>query len=415
MSPPGLRTRDFKVGWICAILSEHVVACQMLDEEYHDAPSDFPAHDNNVYTYGRIGSHHVVIACLPKGRYGKVPAASVSRDMDRSFPALRFVMMVGIGDGAPTERCDVRLGDVVVSEPFRRTGGVIHYDHGKTIQNRAFEPTGSFNKPPAVVLSAMQKLSGRHKRNGHNIAEIITTMVYLNPRLARTYQRPDGNTDVLYKSSLIHTNDQPSCSAECAFHTEDIVHRPQRPPGEDDPCIHYGLIASADQLMKDAILRDALAEKEGVLCFEMEAAGLMDNIPCLVVRGISDYSDTHKNDLWQGYAAATAAAYARELLLVVPGDPQQLSGEQSHDLNAIVEDKMSFVGTQLSDDSLQTPTPSIDATKATSSVTDRIKFANDIIMKGIAFYVRGENKFSRVGPPEEPGRGGLCAILQRDS
>jgi hypothetical protein len=49
----------------------------------------------------------------------------------------------------------------------------------------------------------------------------------------------------------------------------------------------------------------------------MEAAGLMDNFPCLVIRGICDYSDTHKNENWQQYAAATAAAYAKEVLGVI--------------------------------------------------------------------------------------------------
>jgi hypothetical protein len=52
----------------------------------------------------------------------------------------------------------------------------------------------------------------------------------------------------------------------------------------------------------------------------MEAAGLMNDFPCLVIRGICDYADTHKNKEWQGYAAAVAAAYAKELLLVVPVD-----------------------------------------------------------------------------------------------
>lgn len=45
----------------------------------------------------------------------------------------------------------------------------------------------------------------------------------------------------------------------------------------------------------------------------------MDDFPCLVIRGICDYADSHKNDRWQPYAAATAAAYAKELLLVMPG------------------------------------------------------------------------------------------------
>ncbi|CEO59881.1 Putative WD domain-containing protein [Penicillium brasilianum] len=52
----------------------------------------------------------------------------------------------------------------------------------------------------------------------------------------------------------------------------------------------------------------------------MEAAGLLNNFPCSVIRGICDYADSHKNKEWQGYAAAVAAAYAKELPLVVPTD-----------------------------------------------------------------------------------------------
>jgi nucleoside phosphorylase len=74
-----------------------------------------------------------------------------------------------------------------------------------------------------------------------------------------------------------------------------IVLRPERTKDEDNPAIHYGLIASANQLMRDASVRDRLAAEEGVLCFEMESAGLINHFPCLVIRGICDYSDTHKN------------------------------------------------------------------------------------------------------------------------
>jgi len=70
--------------------------------------------------------------------------------------------------------------------------------------------------------------------------------------------------------------------------------------------------------MKDAIARDRLIKEFDVLCFEMEAAGLMNNFPCVVIRGICDYSDSHKNDAWQGYTAATAASYAKELLSIIP-------------------------------------------------------------------------------------------------
>jgi nucleoside phosphorylase len=74
--------------------------------------------------------------------------------------------------------------------------------------------------------------------------------------------------------------------------------------------------------MRHGGTRDRLANEHGIICFEMEAAGLMDHFPCLVIRGVSDYADSHKNKHWQGYAAATAAAYARELLLFI--DPAEV-------------------------------------------------------------------------------------------
>jgi nucleoside phosphorylase len=71
--------------------------------------------------------------------------------------------------------------------------------------------------------------------------------------------------------------------------------------------------------MRDGCTRDTLSrELGGILCFEMEAAGLMNNFPCLVIRGICDYADSHKNKNWQTFAAGTAAAYAKEVLSVIP-------------------------------------------------------------------------------------------------
>lgn len=104
----------------------------------------------------------------------------------------------------------------------------------------------------------------------------------------------------------------------CGDDSTSLVSRPPRSEGEDNPAIHYGLIASANQLMKDAIIRDELAAEFDVLCFEMEAAGLMNQFPCLVIRGICDYSDSHKNKEWQGYAAMAAAAYTKDLLYRIP-------------------------------------------------------------------------------------------------
>jgi nucleoside phosphorylase len=89
---------------------------------------------------------------------------------------------------------------------------------------------------------------------------------------------------------------------------------------------HYGTIASGNQVVKDATVRDQLGREFNALCVEMEAAGLMNDFPCIVIRGICDYADSHKNDGWQKYAAITAAAYAKELLAHI--SPEQTSLEK---------------------------------------------------------------------------------------
>ncbi|KXH46440.1 pfs domain-containing protein [Colletotrichum nymphaeae SA-01] len=98
---------------------------------------------------------------------------------------------------------------------------------------------------------------------------------------------------------------------------EDELKRDDRP--DTDPEIHYGIIASGNSVVKDGVSRDQILQQlgTGCLCFEMEAAGLMNDFPCLVIRGICDYADSHKNDRWQNYAAIVAAAYAKELLSVM--------------------------------------------------------------------------------------------------
>ena len=81
----------------------------------------------------------------------------------------------------------------------------------------------------------------------------------------------------------------------CGDDSTSLVSRYPRSKDKDNPAIHYGLIASANQLIKDAIFRDKLAAELDMLCFEMEAAGLMNHFLCLVIRGIYDYLDSHKN------------------------------------------------------------------------------------------------------------------------
>lgn len=306
--------KNYVVGWICAITTEYVAAQAFLDEK-HEGPEYVSPNDNNDYTLGRIGKHNVVIAVLPDGEYGTSSAAGVARDMLHSFPNVKIGLMVGIGGGAPSAKYDVRLGDIVVSAPHDGKGGVFQYDFGKTIQDQNFQLTGFLNQPPMVLRTTMNGLKAQYESDGHQLEEDINKILKQKPRLRKKYGRPSPDSDKLYQSTVIHPPDnEGACVGVCSGDPSDLIMRNERGDDEDIPAVHYGLIASANQLMKDATLRDKLAVKNSVLCFEMEAAGLMNHFPCIVVRGICDYSDTHKNKEWQGYAAMAASAYAKDLL-----------------------------------------------------------------------------------------------------
>ncbi|KAJ5322925.1 hypothetical protein N7452_011214 [Penicillium brevicompactum] len=305
---------DYTVGWISAVTTEYVAAQQLLDEKHEDPPR-LSARTKNNYTVGKIGRHNVVITNLPVGAYGTTSAALVAEEMMQSFPNIRIVLMVGIGGGVPSSRHDIRLGDITVSVPGNGKGGVIQYDFGKTIQDQEFKPTGFLSQPPTLLLTALGGLQAKHEAEGHTLDQMINTVLEKKPRLRVKYGRPDPATDRLYQSHVVHpANGELSCDSNCGDDLELLVSRRPRTDMEDNPAIHYGLIASANQLMKDALARDKFAAQMDVLCFEMEAAGLMNNFPCLVIRGICDYADSHKNKVWQGYAAMTAAAYAKDLL-----------------------------------------------------------------------------------------------------
>jgi hypothetical protein len=153
---PTRSRQDYKVRWICVLSTELTTAMVMLDEEY--PPLSQHAQDDNLYTLGRIGEHNVVIACLSAGQMGNNSAATVTAKMRYSFGSIRFGLMVGIGEGVPSEEYDIRLGDVVVSKPGKQDGGVIQYDFGRTIAEGRFVRNGSLNAPPAVLLNAVNAL-----------------------------------------------------------------------------------------------------------------------------------------------------------------------------------------------------------------------------------------------------------------
>ncbi|KAM0084015.1 hypothetical protein ACKRZS_003736 [Fusarium odoratissimum] len=315
------KAEEYTIGWICALTKELIAATAFLDA-LHDPIDNAAINDDNNYTLGSIGRHNVVIAVLPYGQYGLVNAAAALKDMTRTFSNLRVVLMVGIGGGVPCTE-DIRLGDIVVGSVGRNSGGVIQYDYGRVIQGEEFTVTGHLNQPPMAFLTAMSALHARYEMDGHSIDSNIDKVLLKYKRLGKRYKRPEPSTDRLYKADFVHEGGEGVvCSNSCG--DDKLVHRDERDENENNPAIHCGLIASGNQLMKDALLRDKLASKHGILCFEMEAAGLMNHFQCVVIRGICDYSDSHKNDEWQEYAAMAAAAYTKDLLLqVAPSSVQK--------------------------------------------------------------------------------------------
>ena len=163
------------------------------------------------------------------------------------------------------------------------------------------------NKPPGILLKAIEKLQSDHDFQKGGMRKYIAEA----EAALEDFGFPGWKQDHLFKADYQHRGGE-DCE-ECDIQqTEKRLSRTS-----DNPVIHYGLIASANAVMKSAKQRDKLRDAYNISCFEMEAAGLMDNFRCLVIRGICDYSDDHKNKLWQPYAALVAAAYAKNLLEVI--------------------------------------------------------------------------------------------------
>lgn len=303
---------EFTVGWICALPLELTAAQGMLDERYEDSDLVQSPHDTNKYILGQIAGHKVVLTCLISA--GTNHARSAAIHMEYTFVGLRFILMVGIGGGIPKSSTgnDVRLGDVVVSMPSGAHGGVIQFDSGKLLQGRDFLRTGALNAPPPHLQKVVKSLIATHESEENCITTYIEDMLekyFKNTRTGTEYRRPGRDNDLLFEADYVCERDGHTC-AHCDM--KQLITRQDRL--EDKPVIHYGNIASGSVVVRDALKRDQLGKECGALCVEMEAAGLMDELDCLVIRGICDYADSHKNKDWQRYAAAAAAAYAKELL-----------------------------------------------------------------------------------------------------
>ncbi|KAE8143190.1 purine and uridine phosphorylase [Aspergillus pseudotamarii] len=299
MKPSPYTNDEYTIGWISA-----------SNEERYQRLS-----------LGKVGEQNVAMACLSGGQTGTGPADIVAENMRRTFKNIRFTLLVGTGGGVPRKKKDIRLGDVVVSYPSGSYNGIVQYDYGKLKNNGHVQRKDWFSAPPRKLLAAVDLLRAYHARP----KKPINNKLGIIDELGEKYGYPEDHIapDLLYQSDYEHDPKAETCDS---CDRKALIQRKSR----NSPCkpyVHYGVIASGNMVAKSGIERDKIDQRyeNSILCFEMEAAGLINNFPCLVIQGISNYSDSHKNDQWQKCAIAAASAYAKELLLLIePSDMKLL-------------------------------------------------------------------------------------------
>ncbi len=243
------------------------------------------------------------IIALSLADVGNSIAAARATLLLEHFPNINTIIMVGIAGGVPfPDKPDehVRLGDIVVSNK----NGVIQYDFDK----ETLTETGhrhSPRPPSATLLEGVRLLEAAGLEGKYPWIEFIERVID-----SLEWVRPDEITDIL---------------ANSANQNLTIEHPLDRKRQKGQPRIFVGPIASANKLLKNPIKRDELRDKFGFKAVEMEGSGIADatwnhETGYLVVRGICDYCDTNKGDLWQEYAAIVAAAYVRSLLETIQAE-----------------------------------------------------------------------------------------------
>ncbi|KAF2681876.1 hypothetical protein K458DRAFT_479113 [Lentithecium fluviatile CBS 122367] len=258
-SPKQLGCADYHVAWISPLFDVELIPARLMLDEKHATPRYDTHHDENTYTCGEINGHTVVIATCPPSETTNVNTARLTGSMFKTFRNL------GWSCCGQTPAC-------------------VYYDRGKV------------------------KVGGKHE---------ILTRLQKRKDLASTFARPSLEHDRLFKPTYHHIGKYGSgCVEPPACDQNELV---QRRPRSADPrpnvIFHLGRIAIVNTVIQNGELRDKISTScDGALCIETEAAGVDVNRRCLVIRGISDYADSHKNDIWKSYAAGNTAAFTRELL-----------------------------------------------------------------------------------------------------
>ncbi|KAL6909139.1 nucleoside phosphorylase domain-containing protein [Trichoderma evansii] len=343
---------DFFIGIICAIPIEYDALCLVVDE-FWDVDGDRYGRaigDCNTYTTARIGKHNVVIALLPQ--MGKVNSAASAANFRSSYNNVELLLLVSICGGVPYSGvAEILLGDVVISKY------IVQHDFGSKYtdefirKNTVDDNLSKTNKNVRGLLSFIETARGQELLQAQTASFLLQLQTKAAAKSFRgrgrrnlNYCYPGLAKDQLFRSNYIHKHHSPAYNCKiCESNTDAVCDyarhaicddvgcninevitrkalKEKREPEHDnakgiqEPTIHFGIVASGDTVMKCGLDRDRIAKDEGIIAFEMEGAGIWEEIPCIIVKGVCDYADSHKNNAWQNFAAATAASAAKALL-----------------------------------------------------------------------------------------------------
>lgn len=316
-----LSCTDYHVAWICPVADVELLPARLMLDEEHKTPPYNTHYDENTYVCGAINGHAVVIATCPRGETGNVNAGRLTGSMFKTFPHIRMAVLVGIGGGIPRPPTsnnpleDLRLGDVVVGWPGDGKPACFYYDRRRSKAGGNFQVIGTLQNPDWRLTNALGILVSDHELGLSKFDDQLTRL-----RGDKRFAYPGSEQDRLFDATYCHIGDHGSNCIACD--PRELVQRTHRAEDVKKKLVfHTGRVATGNSVIQDGKLRDQIGIRcDGAICVEMEAAGVDVNRRCLVIRGISDYADSHKNDTWKCYAAGTAAAFTRELLCKVQPD-----------------------------------------------------------------------------------------------
>ncbi|PKY00442.1 purine and uridine phosphorylase, partial [Aspergillus campestris IBT 28561] len=321
------QSRDaFNIAVFCSLPLEGNAVESVFDEVYDDIGDIYgkSSFDENAYFLGRIGHHNVVLVYMSHA--ARLSATRSALHLQSSFPNVSLALAVGICGGAPKtpDGRHIFLGDVVVSH------SIFPYDIGPLygdefdLADQPHEPMLLLSPEPQALLAKVQTVPHSHQVRSRHTQHLAAA---LSAAGMEDSAYPGAKNDVLRTvctnfelPDIEDSEDGPDSTIDPdTRHTISGRIRQRsglmKSPGENpDPAMHIGLIASGDSLVRSSADRDRFGEDYGVIGFDMEAAGLGEVLPCLVIKGVADYADSDKDRKWQAYAAASAAAGMKALL-----------------------------------------------------------------------------------------------------